>query len=82
MGLSNAFKFLQGRYALKLLGLPVTNSDGNQFSQLSRDATLDVDNVTISRSSNSIDDVIDGITIDLKSDIARSSWISQVQFQC
>ena len=70
-GLSNAFKIsASGATRWETTGSPVTNSDGNQFSQLSRDATLDVDNVTISRSSNSIDDVIDGITIDLKSDTA------------
>ena len=70
-GLSNAFRLsASGATRWETTGSPVTNSDGNQFSQLSRDATLDVDNVTISRSSNSIDDVIDGITIDLKSDTA------------
>ena len=68
-GLSNAFKIsASGATRWETTGAPVTNLDGNQFSQLSRDATLDVDNVTVSRSSNSIDDIIDGITIDLKSD--------------
>ena len=68
-GLANAFKIsASGATRWETTGSPITNSDGNQFSQLSRDATLDVDNVSISRSSNSVDDVIDGITIDLISD--------------
>ncbi len=68
-GLANAFKIsASGATRWETTGSPITNSDGNQFSQLSRDATLDVDNVSISRSSNSVDDVIDGITIDLLSD--------------
>jgi len=67
-GLANAFKIsASGATRWETTGSPVTNSDGNQFSQLSSDATLDIDNVSISRSSNSIDNVIDGITIDLKS---------------
>ena len=68
-GLANAFKIsASGSTRWETTGSPVTNSDGNQFSQLSRDATLDIDNVSISRSSNSIDNVIDGITVNLKSD--------------
>ena len=68
-GLTNGFQIsASGASRWETNGAPITNSDSNTFSQLSRDASLDVNSVTISRSSNSIDDVIDGITINLKAD--------------
>ena len=68
-GLSGGFKLsASGASRWETTVSPSTNSDGNSFSQLSRDASLEVNSVRVSRNSNSIDDVIDGITIDLKAD--------------
>ena len=81
-GLTNGFQISAGGVSRwETTGTPSTNSESNTFAQLSRDASLDVNSVSISRSSNSIDDVIDGITVDLKADttspvqlnVARSS---------
>ena len=47
---------------------PTTNTSSNAFSQLSRDASLQVNNVAISRSSNTITDVIAGTTLKLQAD--------------
>lgn len=81
-GLTNGFQISAGGVSRwETTGTPSTNSESNTFGQLSRDASLDVNSVSVSRSSNSIDDIIDGITVDLKADttspvqlnVARSS---------
>ena len=52
-GLTNGFQIsASGASRWETNGAPITNSDSNTFSQLSRDASLDVNSVTISRSSN------------------------------
>ena len=48
---------------------PVTNSNNNKFSQFSRDASLVLDGVTVSRETNAITDLIEGATINLKKDV-------------
>ena len=72
-GLTNGFKISAGGVSRwETTGTPSTNSNSNTFGQLSRDASLDVNSVSVSRSSNSIDDIIDGITVDLKADTTNS----------
>ena len=56
--------------------VPSSNSNGNTFSQLSKDATLKVDNVSITRSSNTISDIIDGVEINLKADNTSTSQLN------
>ena len=67
-GSTNGFKISAGgNTRWETSGAPTTNTNLNAFGQFSSDASLSVNNVNVSRSSNSITDVIDGITINLKS---------------
>ena len=47
---------------------PGGNSDSNNFSQFASDANFKLDGVEVSRTTNSITDLINGVTIDLKAD--------------
>jgi len=68
-GLTNGFQITAGGNARWETGVvPSRNSNNNAFSQLSRDASLKVNNVSISRSSNTISDAIDGTNIILQAD--------------
>ena len=68
-GLSNGFQLTAGGNSRwETSATPTTNTSSNAFSQLSRDASLQVNNVAISRSSNTITDVIAGTTLKLQAD--------------
>ncbi len=47
---------------------PAGNANNNSFNQLSADSSLKLDGVTVSRTTNTITDLIDGVSIDLKAD--------------
>ena len=47
---------------------PGGNASNNSFNQLAADASLNLDGVTISRTTNTITDLIDGVSVDLKAD--------------
>ena len=51
-------------------------TDDNTFSQLSRDAIFSLDGVQVSRSSNTITDVMNGIEITLHSDVSDDVAVS------
>ena len=53
--------------------LPDGSATINKFSQLASDATFTLDGVQVTRESNSITDLIDGATIELKSDFTTSA---------
>ena len=55
--------------------LPDASATINKFSQLASDATFILDGVQVTRESNSITDLIDGATIELKSDFTTSASI-------
>ena len=55
--------------------LPDGSATINKFSQLASDATFTLDGVQVTRESNSITDLIDGATIELKSDFTTSASI-------
>ena len=55
--------------------LPDASATINKFSQLASDATFTLDGVQVTRESNSITDLIDGATIELKSDFTTSASI-------
>ena len=55
--------------------LPDASATTNKFSQLASDATFTLDGVQVTRESNSITDLIDGATIELKSDFTTSASI-------
>ena len=47
---------------------PEGNANNNSFNQLAADSSLKLDGVTVSRTTNTITDLIDGVSIDLKAD--------------
>ena len=51
---------------------PAGNANNNSFSQFAADASFKLDGVDISRTTNTVTDLINGVTIDLKADIAGS----------
>jgi len=63
-----------GRWATT--AVPSSDAINNNFSQLARDATFKLDGISVSRTTNNISDLIDGATVNLKSDLAGSSVIS------
>tara|TARA_B100000963_G_scaffold53423_1_gene41558 strand:- start:5173 stop:7050 length:1878 start_codon:yes stop_codon:yes gene_type:complete len=73
-GATNGFQFsaASGDARWASTPTPSTNASSNSFSQLSSDASLKVNNVSVSRSSNTITDLIDGVTINLKADSASA----------
>ena len=73
-GATNGFQFsaASGDARWTSTPTPSTNGSSNAFSQLSSDASLKVNNVSVSRSSNSITDLIDGVTVNLKADNASA----------
>ena len=54
---------------------PEASTTTNQFSQLASNATFTLDGVQVTRESNSITDLIDGATIEIKSDFDTSASI-------
>ena len=70
-GLNGGFKITEagGDSRWETTQTPATNSSNNKFGQLSRDASLDLNGVSVSRGSNSITDLITGAQINLKKDI-------------
>ncbi|MDC0900344.1 flagellar filament capping protein FliD [Paracoccaceae bacterium] len=47
---------------------PGGNTNNNSFNQFGTDASLNLDGVTVSRTTNTITDLIDGVSINLKAD--------------
>ena len=81
-GSTNGFKIsASGATRWETTGAPTTNTNLNAFSQISSDASLTVNNVSVSRSSNSITDVIDGITINLKAATTSSVQLNVTRSQ-
>ena len=63
-----------GRWATT--AIPSSDAINNNFSQLARDASFKLDGISVSRSTNSISGLINGATINLKSDLTGSSVIA------
>ena len=55
--------------------LPDASATINKFSQLASDATFILDGVQVTRESNSITDLLDGASIELKSDFSTAASI-------
>lgn len=53
--------------------VPEADGYSNNFSQLAKDASFNLDGISVSRSSNSITDLIDGVEIELKSDFTSAA---------
>ena len=73
-GANNGFR-ITGESRFETATLPDASSFSNSFSQLSSDASFNLDGVDVVRESNSITDLIDGATIELKSDFTTSAVI-------
>ena len=73
-GAKNGFR-ITGESRFETATLPDASSFSNSFSQLSSDASFNLDGVDVVRESNSITDLIDGATIELKSDFTTSAVI-------
>ena len=73
-GANNGFR-ITGESRFETATLPGASSFSNAFSQLSSDASFNLDGVDVVRESNSITDLIDGATIELKSDFTTSAVI-------
>jgi len=75
-GLENGFKiaevFSDHADRWQTPTVPSANAFPNAFTQLSRDATFNLDGISVSRDTNKIDDLIDGVSIDLRSDISET----------
>ena len=79
-GADNGFKITEvsssvaGRWATT--AIPSSDANNNNFSQLARDASFKLDGISVSRSTNSITDLIDGATVTLKADLTSSSVVA------
>jgi flagellar hook-associated protein 2 len=79
-GADNGFKISEvsssvaGRWATT--AIPSSDAINNNFSQLARDASFKLDGISVSRSTNSITDLIDGSTVTLKADLTGSSVVA------
>ena len=73
-GEENGFR-IAGESRFETATLPAASSFSNSFSQLSSNASFNLDGVDVVRESNSITDLIDGATIELKSDFSTSAII-------
>ena len=73
-GANNGFR-ITGESRFETATLPDASSFSNSFSQLSSDASFNLDGVDVVRENNSITDLIDGATIELKSDFTTSAVI-------
>ena len=76
-GASNGFKITadNGSERWETTTIPATNDNSNTFNQLSTDATLSVDGVSV-KTTNTVTDVIPGMTVNLKSDSSSAIQLS------
>lgn len=56
--------------------VPEADNHSNNFSQLAKDASFNLDGISVIRNSNSITDLIDGVEIELKSDFTATAVLS------
>ena len=74
-GADNGFKITSNLARFATPTLPDASATINKFSQLASDATFTLDGVQVTRESNSITDLLDGASIELKSDFTTSASI-------
>ena len=74
-GADNGFRITGDNNRFVTPTLPDASATTNKFSQLASDATFTLDGVQVTRESNSITDLIDGATIEIKSDFDTSASI-------
>jgi flagellar hook-associated protein 2 len=74
-GADNGFRITGDNARFVTPDLPDASATINKFSQLASDATFTLDGVQVTRETNSITDLIDGATIELKSDFTSTASI-------
>ena len=74
-GADNGFRITGDNARFVTPELPDASATINKFSQLASDATFTLDGVQVTRETNSITDLIDGATIELKSDFTTTASI-------
>ena len=74
-GADNGFKITSNLARFATPALPDASATINKFSQIASDATFTLDGVQVTRESNSITDLLDGASIELKSDFITSASI-------
>ena len=74
-GADNGFRITGDNARFLTPDLPEASATTNKFSQLASDATFTLDGVQVTRETNSITDLIDGATIELKSDFTTTASI-------
>ena len=74
-GADNGFRITGNNARFVTPELPDASATINKFSQLASDATFTLDGVQVTRETNSITDLIDGATIELKSDFTTTASI-------
>ena len=74
-GADNGFRITGDNARFVTPDLPDASATINKFSQLASDATFTLDGVQVTRETNSITDLIDGATIELKSDFTTTASI-------
>ena len=74
-GADNGFKITSNLARFATPALPDASATINKFSQIASDATFTLDGVQVTRESNSITDLLDGASIELKSDFTTSASI-------
>ena len=73
-GFTNGFR-ITGDARWETSTIPDANANSNKFSQLSSDASFKLDGVQVTRKKNSITDLIDGASIELKADFTSTATV-------
>ncbi len=74
-GADNGFRITGNNNRFVTPTFPAASATINKFSQLASDATFTLDGVQVTRESNSVTDVIEGASIELKSDFTTAANI-------
>ena len=73
-GFTNGFR-ITGNQRWETSTIPDANANSNKFSQLSSDSSFKLVGVEVTRKKNSITDLIDGASIELKADYASAATV-------
>ena len=70
-GSNNGFRLSEASNTVRweTSSTPISDGSPNSYSQIATNATFDLDGITISRTDNTISDVIEGLTVKLNADV-------------
>ena len=71
-GSNNGFRLSEASNTVRweTSSTPISDGSPNSYSQIATNATFDLDGITISRTDNTISDVIEGLTVKLNADVS------------